>query len=60
VDQAPRRAVRFDLLQTADAGTALRWTIYVDEPVPDEALTGHLRKRVNELINANLRYTYGQ
>jgi hypothetical protein len=27
---------------------------------PGDALTGHLRKRLNQLINANLRYTFGQ
>jgi hypothetical protein len=27
---------------------------------PDDALIGHLRKRVNQLIDANLRFTFGQ
>lgn len=44
----------------AGGGTDLRWTLTVDEPVPDESLTGHMRKRINTLIHANLRYTYGQ
>jgi hypothetical protein len=26
--------------------------------MPDPSLLGHLRKRLNELINANLRYTF--
>ena len=34
-------------------------SLLVNEPMPDAALVGHLRKRLNELINANLRYTYG-
>ncbi|MGX9788757.1 hypothetical protein [Mycobacterium sp. MMS18-G62] len=51
--------VQFDL-EAARGGTDLRWTLYVDEPVPDERLTRHMCKRVGELINANLRYTYGQ
>ncbi len=46
--------------EDGDGGTDLRWTLYVDEPVPDQSLTGHMRKRLNELINANLRYSYGQ
>jgi hypothetical protein len=57
----PDAIVRFDL--PADAGgygTDLRWTLLVDEPMPDAALVGHLRKRLNQLINANLRYTFGQ
>jgi hypothetical protein len=44
----------------AGGGTDLRWTLTVDEPVPDDSLTGHLRKRINTLIHADLRYTYGQ
>jgi hypothetical protein len=55
----PDARVQFDL-QPARSGTNLRWTLYVDEPVPDPALSGHMRKRIGELINANLRYTYGQ
>ena len=35
-------------------------TVLVNEPAPDDALVGHIRKRMNKLINANLRYTYGQ
>ena len=41
-------------------GTDLRWTLLVEEPRPDDALVGHMRKRLNQLINANLRYTFGQ
>lgn len=41
-------------------GTDLRWTLTVDEPVPDNSRTGHMRKRINTLIHAHLRYTYGQ
>ena len=55
----PDARVQFDL-HPARGGTDLRWTLHVDEPVPDAALIGHMRKRVGELINANLRYTYGQ
>ena len=52
--------VTFDLPLRADGGTDLQWTIHVDEPAPDDALTGHMRKRLNQLINANLRHTFGQ
>ena len=55
----PDARVHFDLTAIG-GGTELRWTLYVDEPVPDPSLTGHMRKRVSELINANLRFTYGQ
>ena len=41
-------------------GTDLRWTLLVDEPAPDEAVIGRMRYRINVLINANLRYSFGQ
>ncbi|WP_344932529.1 hypothetical protein [Actinoplanes nipponensis] len=56
----PDARVRFDLAPDGAAGTLLRWTLLVEEPLPDPSLLGHLRKRLNELINANLRYTFGQ
>jgi hypothetical protein len=55
----PDARVHFDP-PAGGGGTDLRWTLYVDEPVPDQSLIGHMRKRMNELINANLRYSYGQ
>jgi hypothetical protein len=55
----PDARLRFDL-EAAKGGTDLRWTLYVDEPLPDPSLAGHMRKRIGELINANLRYSYGQ
>ena len=51
--------VRFDL-PPGDEGTDLRWTLLVEEPIPGDALLGHLRKRLNQLINADLRYSFGQ
>jgi hypothetical protein len=54
----PDAQVHFDL--ATGSGTYLRWTLWVDEPVPDASKLGHLRKRLNLLINANLRYTFGQ
>jgi hypothetical protein len=57
-DRRPDARVRFDLDADAD-GTRLRWTLLVDEPAPDAALTGHLCKRLNQLINAELRYSFG-
>jgi len=57
----PDAIVRFDLLTDRSGyGTDLRWTLLVDEPMPDAPLLGHMRKRINELINANLRFTFGQ
>lgn len=41
-------------------GTDLRWSLQLVEPFPEDALLGPVCKRLNELINANLRYTVGQ
>lgn len=56
----PDARIRFDVASDGAAGALLRWTLLVEEPMPDPSLLGHLRKRLNELINANLRYTFGQ
>jgi hypothetical protein len=57
----PDARVRFDLpVGNAGLGTDLRWTLLVDEPTVEPPLLGHLCKRLNQLINANLRYTFGQ
>jgi hypothetical protein len=56
----PDARIRFDLpADSGNQGTDLCWTLLVDEPVPQDALIGHMRKRINQLINANLRYTFG-
>ncbi|MGY1778155.1 hypothetical protein ACI8AV_20085 [Geodermatophilus sp. SYSU D00804] len=60
-ERRPDARVRFDVLALAGAsGTDLRWTLLVDGPLPDASLLGHLRKRLNELVNADLRYSFGQ
>jgi hypothetical protein len=57
----PDAIVRFDLPRDRSGyGTDLRWTLLVDDPMPDASLVGHMRKRINQLINANLRFTFGQ
>lgn len=50
--------VQFDIQGDA-GGSDLRWTLYdVEDPGP--ALTGHMCKRLNELIDRDLRYSLGQ
>jgi hypothetical protein len=57
----PDAVIRFDLPFDAERqGTDLTWTLLVEEPEPDAPLLGHLRKRINVLINAELRYSFGQ
>ena len=56
----PDALVRFDLPAAPDRpGTDLCWTLLVDEPLPDAPLLGHLRQRLNRLINEDLRMTFG-
>jgi hypothetical protein len=55
----PDALVRFDV-EPGGAGTELTWTLFVEEPVPDAGLVGHLCKRLNQLVNAELRYSFGQ
>lgn len=55
--------VRFDIQPHAGGprpGTDLRWTLLVHPPEPDPAMVAHLRKRMNQLINTHLRYSFGQ
>jgi hypothetical protein len=57
----PDARIRFDLPHDAgQQGTDLLWTLEVDEPEPEAPLLGHMRKRLNVLINAELRYPFGQ
>ncbi len=60
-DRRPDARVCFELLPDRTGyGTDLCWTLLVDEPAPDPSLEGHLRRRIDELVNANLRYTFGR
>jgi hypothetical protein len=59
--ERPDARLHFDLAPRSGGldGTDLCWTLYCDEPVPDASPIGHMRTRIDELINANLRFTYG-
>lgn len=57
----PDALVRFELPREAGgSGTDLRWVLLVAEPVPDASLLGQLRRRLDGLVNADLRYSFGQ
>jgi hypothetical protein len=56
----PDATIRFDVDTDGGCGTRLRWTLLVAEPIPDQSLLGHLRKRLKELINADLRASFDQ
>jgi hypothetical protein len=55
----PHDLIRFDL-RPAGSATALRWTVTTTGPAPDGSKAGHIRRRMNVLINEKLRYSYGQ
>jgi hypothetical protein len=58
--ERPDAIIEFDLPASADGGTDVTWVLRVEEPAPDEASIRRMRKRLNQLINANLRHTFGQ
>ena len=45
---------------SSSSGTALTFTLMAYGEPPDASTTGHVRRRVNELLYADLRYSYGQ
>jgi hypothetical protein len=59
----PRRpddVVRLELRAVADGGTALRWTMTTEDEPPDASATEHFRHRLDHLLWADLRLSYGQ
>jgi hypothetical protein len=56
----PDAIIELDLPSDGGGGTDFRWTLYVDDPPPDSALTGHMCRRLNELFNRDLRFSFGQ
>ena len=47
-------------LSAAGGETLLRFTLLTPDELPDASKTGHLRRRVNHLLFADLRCSYGQ
>ncbi|MFE9786525.1 hypothetical protein ACFYO7_14205 [Nocardia salmonicida] len=56
----PTARLHFNLPPDSHGGTHLRWTLNVARPDLDISTVGHLRHRINTLINANLRHSFGQ
>ncbi|MTD52932.1 hypothetical protein GKO32_02925 [Amycolatopsis sp. RM579] len=56
----PNDQVRFALTASRDGGTLLRFTLLAADEAPDQSKTGHLRRRLNQLLFADLRFSYGQ
>jgi hypothetical protein len=56
----PRDQIHFALTVASDQGTSLRFTLCTPDDAPDQSKTGHLRRRLNQLLFADLRFSYGQ
>ncbi|MFT4083964.1 MAG: hypothetical protein QM638_15410 [Nocardioides sp.] len=56
----PEDRVVLDLTTGSRGDSRLGFTLLAAGDPPDEALTGHIRKRINQLLFAGLRSTYGQ
>ncbi|MET1073025.1 MAG: hypothetical protein ABWY11_10310 [Umezawaea sp.] len=56
----PNDQVHFGLTASGDGGTSLRYTLLTPDEAPDPSKTGHLRRRVNQLLFADLRFSYGR
>ncbi len=54
----PDDQVRLELAPTLGE-TALTFTLLAAGEPPDQSLTGHIRKRINHLLWADLRFSYG-
>ena len=55
----PDDEVHFELAAVGSE-TSLRFTLLTPDEAPDESKVGHLRHRLNHLLFADLRYSYGQ
>ncbi|WP_285782426.1 hypothetical protein [Microbispora sp. NBRC 16548] len=58
--ERPDDEIRFDIRPTADGGCSLRWTLLTPTEAPEQSVVGRLRHRLNFLINALLRFSFGQ
>ena len=56
----PNDRVHFELTASGDGGTSLRFTLLTPDEAPDASKTGHLRRRMNQLLFADLRFSCGQ
>jgi hypothetical protein len=55
----PHDQVRLEL-RSLGAETALTFSLLTPEELPDQSKLGHLRKRLNQVLGADLRLSYGQ
>lgn len=60
----PNDQIRFELTAAGrpalgSSETLLRFTLLTPDEPPDDSKTGHLRLRMNQLLFADLRFSYG-
>jgi hypothetical protein len=56
----PKDLIRFDIRSDGGGGSLLRWTVLTPDEMPSDEDLGRLRYRMNRLVNAELRYSFGQ
>ena len=57
----PDARIQFEISDVPAYGdTMLCWRLFVETPIPDDSHLGYLRKRLQELINRDLRAAFGQ
>jgi hypothetical protein len=52
--------VHFELTAVRSGETSLRFSLRTPDEAPDRSKAGHLLRRLNQLLFADLRYSYGQ
>lgn len=57
--ERPDDEIRFDIRPTENR-CSLRWTLLTPGEAPEQAVIDALRHRLNLLINAQLRFSFGQ
>jgi hypothetical protein len=56
----PKDRIRFEIASDGLSGSTLRWTLLAGEDGPPAERIAEMRYRLNQLINAELRYSFGQ
>lgn len=59
-DEIHLRLSTRDLAALSSSQTMLEFTLFSPDEEPDASKLGHLRKRLNHLLFADLRFSYGQ
>jgi uncharacterized protein YndB with AHSA1/START domain len=57
--ERPRDVVVFEI-EPQETGSSLRFTLLTPDEPPEAGRIGHLRRRLNVMLFADLRFSYGQ